>query len=81
MHCGCGGYNLGYSWQTTWAVPPGVVQPTRRSLAEHGAARRAPQRHRKDILKIRRNLLEYVKSHYSCNLLLLTGYLLDVTDL
>ena len=23
--------------------PPGVVQPTRRSLAEHGVARRAPQ--------------------------------------
>ena len=39
----CGGYDPGYPWQTTWAVLPVVVQPTRRSLTEHGAARRAPQ--------------------------------------
>ena len=40
-----------------------------------------PARHRKDILKILRDLLGYVRSHDSCNLLLLSGYLLDLTDL
>ena len=39
----CGGYDPGYPWQTTWAAPTGVAQPTRRSLAGHSAARRVPQ--------------------------------------
>ena len=38
-----GGYDPGYPWQTTWATPPGVAQPTRRSLAGHDSARRLPQ--------------------------------------
>jgi len=37
------GYDPGYPQQTTWVTPPGVVQPTRRSLVEHGVARRTPQ--------------------------------------
>ena len=40
-----------------------------------------PARHQKDILKILRDLLGYVRSHDSCNLLLLSGYLLNLTDL
>ena len=39
----CGGYDPGYPRQTIWVAPPGVVQPTKKSLAEHGAAQRAPQ--------------------------------------
>ena len=39
----CGGYDPRYLWQTTWVAPLGVVQSTRRSLAEHDAARRASQ--------------------------------------
>ena len=38
----CGGNDPGYPQQTTWAMPPGATQPTRRSLAGHGAARRVP---------------------------------------
>ena len=40
-----------------------------------------PARYREDILKILRDLLGYVRSHDSCNLLLLSGYLLDLTYL
>ena len=39
----CGGYDPGYPWQVTWAMPPGAAQPTRRSLAGHDSARRLPQ--------------------------------------
>ena len=42
-----GGYDPKYPRQTTWAALPGAVQPTRQSLVEHGAARRAPQDTRK----------------------------------
>ena len=28
-HPCCGGYDPGYPWQTTWAVPLGATQPTR----------------------------------------------------
>ena len=37
-----GGYDPGYPRQTTWAALPGAIQPIRRSLVEHGAARCAP---------------------------------------
>ena len=37
------GYDPGYPRQITWAAPPGVAQPKRRSLAGHGAARRVSQ--------------------------------------
>ena len=40
-----------------------------------------PARHGEDILKILRDLLGYVWTHDSCNLLLLSGYLSDLTDL
>ena len=33
------GYDPGYPWQTTWAMPLGVAQPTRQSLAGHDTAR------------------------------------------
>ena len=39
----CGGNDLGYPWQITWAAPPGVAQPIRRSLKGHDSARRLPQ--------------------------------------
>ena len=38
-----GGYDPGYPWQTTWAMPLGAARPTRRSLAGHGSARRPLQ--------------------------------------
>ena len=38
-------------------------------------------RHLEDILKILWDLLGYVWSHDSCNLLLFSGYLLNLTDL
>ena len=41
----------------------------------------ASPRHREDILMILRDLFGYVWSHDSCNLLLLSGYLSDLTDL
>ena len=41
----------------------------------------APARHLEDILKILRDLIGYVQSRDSCNLLLLSGYLLDLSDL
>ena len=47
----------------------------------HDTARRALQDIKGDILKTLRDLLGYVRSYDSCNLLLLTGYLLDLTDL
>ena len=47
----------------------------------HGTARRVPQDIKGDILKMLRDLLGYARSRDSCNLLLLTGYLLDLTDL
>ena len=34
-----------------------------------------------NILKMLQDLLGYVRSHDSCNLLLLSSYLLDLTDL
>jgi hypothetical protein len=40
-----------------------------------------PARHGEDILKMLRDLIGYVWSHVSCNLLLLSGYLSDLTDL
>ena len=40
-----------------------------------------PARHGEDILKMLRDLIGYVRSHISCNLLLLFGYLSDLTDL
>ena len=76
-----GGYHPGYPWQTTWVALLGVVQPTRRRPMVHGTARHAPQDIKGDILKMLRDLLGYVRSHDSCNLLLLSGYLLDLTDL
>ena len=81
MLCKCGGYAPRYPWQTTWAAPSGVVQPTRQRLTVHGTARRVPQDIKGNILKMLRDLLGYVRSHDSCNLLLLIGYLLDLTDL
>ena len=66
----CGGYDPEYPQQTTWVAPPGVVQPTRQRLTVHGTARRVLQ-----------DLLGYARFRDSCNLLLLTGYLLDLTDL
>ena len=77
----CGGYDPRYPWQTIWAVPPGVVQPTRRRLTVHGTARRVSQDIKDDILKMLRDLLGYARSRNSCNMLLLTGYLLDLTNL
>ena len=77
----CGGYDPGYPLQTTWATLPGVVQPTRQRPMVHGTARCAPQGIKGDILNILRDLLGYVRSHDSCNLLLLTGYLLNLTNL
>ena len=59
----------------------GVVYPTRRRLTVHDTAQHVPQDIKGDILKMLRDLLRYVRSHDSCNLLLLTGYLLDLTDL
>ena len=47
----------------------------------HGAAQRVPQDIKGDIQKMLQDLLEYVRSRDSYNLLLLTGYLLDLTDL
>ena len=47
----------------------------------HGTARRVPQDVMGDILKMLRDLLGYARSRDSYNLLLLTGYLLDLTDL
>ena len=47
----------------------------------HDTVRRVPQGIKGDILKILQDLLGYVRSYDSCNLLLLTGYLLDLTDL
>ena len=47
----------------------------------HGTARRVPEDIKRDILKMLRDLLGYALSHDSCNLLLLTGYLLDLIDL
>ena len=76
-----GGYDPGYPRQTTWAAPPGVIQPTRQRLTVHGAARSVPQDIKGDILKMLRDLLGYARSRDFCNLLLLTGYLLDLTDL
>ena len=75
------GYDPGYPRQTTWAALSGAVQPTRRRPTVHGTARRAPQDIKGDILKILRDLLGYVRSHDSCNLLFLFGYLLNLTDL
>ena len=40
-----------------------------------------PARHGEDILKMLRDLIGYIRSHVSCNLLLLFGYLSDLTDL
>ena len=77
----CGGYDPGYPRHTTWAALPGAVQPTRRRSTVHGIARRVLQDNKSDILKMLRDLLGYVRSHDSCNMLLLTGYLLDLTDL
>ena len=77
----CGGYDPRYPRQTIWATLLGAVQPTRRRPTVHGTARRAPQGIKGDILKILRDLLGYVRSHDSCNLLLLTGYLINLTDL
>ena len=56
----CGVYDPRYPWQTTWAMPPGVAQPMRRSLAGHDSTRCLPQDMGKDILKILRDLLGYV---------------------
>ena len=75
------GYNPGYPRQTTWAALLGAVQPTRRRPSVHGIARRVPQDIKGDILKMLRDLLGYARSRESCNLLLLVGYLLDLTDL
>ena len=47
----------------------------------HGTARRVPQDIKGDIPKILQDLLGYVRSHDSYNLLLLIGYLLDLTDM
>ena len=47
----------------------------------HGTARRVLQDIKGDILKILRDILGYAQSCDSYNLLLLTGYLLDLTDL
>ena len=41
-----------------------------------GVPRKTPE----DILKILRDLLGYIRSHDSCNLLLLSSYLLDLTN-
>ena len=35
----CGGYDPGYPQQITWAMPPGAVQPARRSLVGHDSVR------------------------------------------
>ena len=48
----CGGYDPGYPWQTTWAMLPWVVQPIRRRLTVHGAARHVPQDIKGDIVKM-----------------------------
>ena len=40
-----------------------------------------PREAREDILKMLRDLIGYIRSHVSCNLLLLSGYLSDLTDL
>ena len=47
----------------------------------HGAARHVPQDIKGDILKMLQDLLGYARSRDSYNLLLLTSYLLDLTDL
>ena len=59
---------------------PGVVQPTRRRLTVHDTAQRVPQDIKGDILKMLRDLLGYARSYDSCNLLLLTGYLLIMSQ-
>ena len=46
-----------------------------------GTTRRVLQDMKGDILKMLRDLLGYVRSHDSCNLLLVTDYLIDLTDL
>ena len=75
------GYDPGYPQQTTWAMLLGAVQPTRRRLTVHGTARRVPQDIKDDIQKMLQDLLGYARSCDSYNMLLLTGYLLDLTDL
>ena len=47
----------------------------------HDIAWCVPQDIKGDILKMLQDLLGYVQFHDSYNLLLLTGYLLDLTDL
>jgi hypothetical protein len=47
----------------------------------HDTAWRAPQDVKGDILRTLRDLLGYVRSCDSYNLLLISGYLLDLTDL
>ena len=49
-----GGYNPGYTQQTTWATPLGVAQPTRLSLVGHDSTRHLPQ----DTGKISRRYYE-----------------------
>ena len=66
--------------QTIPAASSEVVQLTRRRLTVHGTARRVSQDIKGDILKMLRDLLGYARSRDSCNLLLLTGYLLDLTN-
>ena len=53
---------------------------TRQRLTVHDTARHVPQDIKGDILKMLRDLLGYDRSRDSCNLLLLTGYLLDLAD-
>ena len=57
----------------------GPAHKTKPCEARRYSAR--PARHWEDILRILRDLLGYVRSHDSYNLLLLFGYLLDLTDL
>ena len=47
----------------------------------HDTARRVPHGIKGDILKMLQDLLGYDRSCDSYNLLLLTGYLVDLTDL
>ena len=77
----CGGYDPRYPRQTTWATLPRAIQPTRQRPTVHDTARHVPQGIKGDILKMLQDLLGYARSHDSCNLILLTGYLLDLTGL
>ena len=82
-------YDLGVY---VWGVRPRIPTAGHMGYASRGGPARkepcgarfcsaTPARHGEDILKMLRDLIGYIRSHVSCNLLLLSGYLSDLTDL